>query len=339
MTADELFMSRAIFLAQKSVGYTYPNPVVGCVIVSQGQIIGEGYHHRAGGPHAEVMAVQNVTDPSALAGSTVYVTLEPCSHWGRTPPCASMLIEKNVGRVVVGSVDPNPLVAGRGLAALRDAGIRVDVGVMAAECDYINRRFFTFHRKKRPYITLKWAQSADGFMDNHYVPAAISSTETNILTHYIRRQEEAILVGRQTVVRDNPSLTVRHVAGEHPIRIILDTHARIPNDAQIFDDSAKTLIFNTRFDKTEGLAEWIILPEMSLTHILDELYRRDIQSVLVEGGAQTLQSFLSQDKWDEAVRITNQTLIFGSGTAAPQITHTPTLKHLLGKDVIELFTA
>ena len=283
MTEDEKYMRRCIQLAKNGQQNAKPNPMVGAVIVSRdGRIIGEGYHVRCGEGHAEVNAFASVNadDEQLLPEATIYVSLEPCSHYGKTPPCADLIIKKGVKRVVVGCIDPFAEVQGRGIQKLRDAGITVEVGVLEAECQALNRRFFTFHREQRPYIILKWAQTANGFIDDHFKPTQISSPFTKMLSHKLRAEEDAILVGRVTEERDRPQLNVREWAGQDPKRLVID-HAHPLN--------------------------------------MESLYAHHIQSLIVEGGAETLRSFLVQNLWDEIRVETNTKMTVGDGTRAPQI--------------------
>ena len=283
MLEDEKYMRRCIQLAKNGQQNAKPNPVVGAVIVSRdGRIIGEGYHVRCGEGHAEVNAFASVSadDEQLLPEATIYVSLEPCSHYGKTPPCADLIIKKGVKRVVVGCIDPFAEVQGRGIQKLRDAGITVEVGVLEAECQALNRRFFTFHREQRPYIILKWAQTANGFIDDHFKPTQISSPFTKMLSHKLRAEEDAILVGRVTEERDRPQLNVREWVGQDPKRLVID-HAHPLN--------------------------------------MESLYAHHIQSLIVEGGAETLRSFLVQNLWDEIRVETNTKMTVGDGTRAPQI--------------------
>ena len=282
MIDDKKFMQRCIQLAKNGQLNAKPNPMVGAVIVHNGRIIGEGYHVRCGLAHAEVNAFASVRaeDEALLPESTIYVSLEPCSHYGKTPPCADLIIEKGVRRVVVGCIDEFAEVQGRGIQKLRDAGIEVEVGVLEAECKALNRRFFTFHRVKRPYIILKWAQTANGFIDDHHQPVQISSDFTKMLSHKLRAEEDAILVGRVTDEREHPQLNVREWYGPDPKRMVID-RAHPLN--------------------------------------LESLHAQNIQSLIVEGGAETLRSFLVQGLWDEIRVETNTTMTVSDGTRAPQI--------------------
>lgn len=282
MTTDEIYMQRCLQLARNGRANARPNPMVGAVIVADNRIIGEGYHVRCGQGHAEVNAFAAVRpeDEALLTQSTIYVSLEPCSHYGKTPPCADLIIKKGVRRVVVGCIDDFAEVQGRGIKKLRDAGIEVTVGVLEAECRALNRRFFTFHRQHRPYIILKWAQTANGFIDDRGHALAISSPFTRMLAHKLRAEEDAILVGRITDEREHPQLTVRHWHGDNPHRLVLD-HQHPLN--------------------------------------IESLYHHNIQSLIVEGGAKTLQSFLNQGLWDELRVETNLSLTVSDGTRAPQL--------------------
>ena len=281
-TEDEKYMRRCIQLAKNGQQNAKPNPMVGAVIVADGRIIGEGYHVRCGEGHAEVNAFASVRpeDEHLLPQSTIYVSLEPCSHYGKTPPCADLIIKKGVRRVVVGCIDEFAEVQGRGIRKLQEAGIEVEVGVLEAECQALNRRFFTYHREQRPYIILKWAQTANGFIDDQFQPTQISSSFTKMLSHKLRAEEDAILVGRVTDDRDHPQLTVREWSGSDPKRLVID-HAHPLN--------------------------------------LESLHAHHIQSLIVEGGAQTLRSFLVQNLWDEIRVETNTSMTVSGGTRAPQI--------------------
>ena len=316
-------MQRCIDLAQKGLGYTYPNPMVGSVVVHQGEIIGEGWHKKAGEPHAEVNAIASVKDKSLLENSTIYVSLEPCNHFGKTPPCSQLIVKHNIPKVVVGCVDPFDQVSGAGLATLRSAGIDVISGVLEKECIALNKRFFCFHQKKRPYVILKWAQSQDGFLAPYkaertkQAPVFLSTKEEQILVHQWRTEEQSIAVGAQTVVDDNPQLTTRWVKGKQPIRLVLDPKGRLDKHYSVFDTTAKThhLTLNT----IQGeLAQY-------LPSVLDYLYQNNIQSVLVEGGRKTLDHFIHAKLWDEA-RIFATDKKLGEGITAPQLTQLHSLK-------------
>ncbi|MFH7017822.1 bifunctional diaminohydroxyphosphoribosylaminopyrimidine deaminase/5-amino-6-(5-phosphoribosylamino)uracil reductase RibD [Flavobacterium sp. FlaQc-47] len=327
MNIHEKYIKRCIELAQNGFGTTYPNPMVGSVIVYQNQIIGEGWHKKAGQPHAEVNAIRSVKDKSLLKNATIYVSLEPCSHFGKTPPCCDLIIEHKIPNVVVGTVDPNEKVAGNGIKKLIAAGANVLVGVLEQECNELNKRFFTFHQQRRPYIILKWAESQDGFLapekeiNQDRKPVWITNQYSRQLVHKWRSEEQAILVGTQTVIDDNPKLNTRDWLGNNPVRVVLDQNNRISKESFIFDDSVKTILFtkseislqteNTNF-------EVIDFNQNIIPQILAVLYQNQIQSIIIEGGLKTLQSFIDENIWDEA-RIFIGKATFGKGTKAPDI--------------------
>ncbi|MBO4778078.1 MAG: bifunctional diaminohydroxyphosphoribosylaminopyrimidine deaminase/5-amino-6-(5-phosphoribosylamino)uracil reductase RibD [Bacteroidales bacterium] len=324
MTDDEKYMQRCIALAHQAFGNTYPNPMVGCVIVHDGQIIGEGFHHKAGEPHAEVNAIRSVTDQSLLAESTLYVCLEPCAHFGKTPPCADLIVSKHIKRVVVGCVDSFSKVSGKGIEKIRNAGIDVTINVLEKESRFLNRRFFTYHEKKRPYIILKWAQTADGFIDkvasekNSPKGVRITDEVCQKLVHQWRAEEQAILVGTTTAVNDNPSLTTRLVAGKNPLRVVWDVHNKIPEYNNLKDKSTPTVIFTADSKESCENREYKTIINNLLSDTLEYLYEKGIQSVIVEGGTKTLQTFLDADMWDEA-RIFTTKECFTNGVSAPKI--------------------
>lgn len=319
LSPDELFMQRALDLAQLSRGSVSPNPMVGCVIVHNNTIIGEGRHEKFGEAHAEVNAVTSVIDQSLLKESTVYVNLEPCSHFGKTPPCADMLVKHQVKKVVIANLDPNPLVSGQGIEKLKAAGIEVVTGVLEAKGRELNKRFFTFMEKKRPYIILKWAETADGFIARENFDSKwISNEQSRKLVHKWRSEEDSILVGTATAQYDNPSLTVRDWVGRNPVRIVIDRHARLPKTLNVFDGSQQTLCYTTSKEGSENNLIFIKLPENQFQkELLSDLYSRKIQSVIIEGGATTLQQFINAGLWDEA-RVFTSDQEFGSGISAPQ---------------------
>ncbi len=318
MTSDELFMQRALDLAVLGTGSVSPNPRVGCVVVHEGKIIGEGWHRQYGGPHAEVNAIQSVSDASLLPFSTLYVNLEPCSHFGKTPPCADLLIEKKVKKVVVANLDSNPLVAGSGIKKMRAAGIEVITGVLEKRGRELNKRFFTFVEKQRPYIILKWAQTSDGFMAHeNYESKWITGELARQQVHQWRSEEDAVLVGTRTAAHDNPQLTVRDWSGRNPTRVVLDRFLRLSEKLHLFDRSQPTLCYNVLKHEEHSNLKLIRIDENDfLPQLLRDLYQRKIQSVIVEGGAQTLCHFINGGVWDEA-RIFISPRSFIKGIAAP----------------------
>lgn len=320
---EEIYMRRCIQLAQNARCNAAPNPMVGAVIVCDGKIIGEGYHVRCGEAHAEVNAIRSVKDASLLKRSTIYVSLEPCSHYGKTPPCADLIIEKQIPRIVIGCSDPFAKVAGRGIRKLRDAGREVIVGVLEAECRQLIRRFITFHTQQRPYITLKWAESADRYMDisrEGGTPVILSTPLTSMLVHKKRAEHSAILVGTRTAELDNPSLTVRHWYGRSPVRIVLDREQRLSPDLHLFDGSVPTLVFTEKAH--ESLPNTVFLPidygQDILPQIMTTLHARGLQSLLVEGGSTLLQSFINAGLWDE-IYVEESPVLLHSGVKSPEI--------------------
>ncbi len=308
-------MRRCIQIAKNGLGTTRPNPMVGAVIVHKDRIIGEGFTSAYGGSHAEVNAVQSVTETHLLAHATLYVTLEPCSHFGKTPPCSDMIIHHKIPNVVIGTIDTHSKVAGRGIEKLTKAGCNVTVGVLEMECKKHHRRFFTFHNKKRPYIILKWAATKDGFIAptaaNERAPVWISNPQSRQLVHKWRAEEHAILVGNNTVLQDNPKLTTRDWAGQHPIRIVIDLSNKIPDDAAILQPDAKTIVFTATQKESSSLLiyETIDTNADVITTICNTLHKHNIQSILIEGGTRTLQSFIDVNMWDEARVFTSNSLL------------------------------
>ncbi len=345
MNIQEKYISRCIELAKNGLGTTYPNPLVGSVIVHNGKIIGEGWHKKSGEPHAEVNAVNSVKDKSLLKESTIYVSLEPCSHFGKTPPCCDLIIENKIPNVIIGTVDPNIKVAGNGIKKLIDAGTNVTFGILETECNELNKRFFTFHKKKRPYVILKWAESQDGYIapleilrkalnDNEQKPVWITNEFSRQLVHKWRSEEQAILVGTNTVINDNPKLDVRDWTGNNPIRIVLDPNNRIPKDYTIFDNQIKTIIISNAILSTNQenvIFEVIDFEQNPAQQILHVLYKHQIQSVIIEGGRQTLQTFIDEKIWDEA-RIFKGNNCFGNGIKAPTIALKNTKKKSVNND-------
>jgi diaminohydroxyphosphoribosylaminopyrimidine deaminase/5-amino-6-(5-phosphoribosylamino)uracil reductase len=327
---DELYMQRAIALAQLAGGYQQPNPKVGSVIVYQDKIIGEGYHQQYGQAHAEVNAVASVKDKSLLTQSTIYVTLEPCHHYGKTPPCVDLILQHKIPRVVIGSEDPFPQVAGQSIQKLRNAGVEVVIGVLKKEIEWLNRRFFTTVRKNRPYIILKYAVSADGFIGREGEEIKISNAFSQRLVHRWRAEEAAIMVGTNTALTDDPQLGNRLYPGPAPHRIVLDRKGRLPKDLQLFDQSLPTLVLTEEPKADQPNLEYLQLPFQSqdfLPSLLAALQGRKIQSVLIEGGAALLQSFLDAGLWDE-LRVLEANQKLGEGLAAPVLP-----KHYLYKQL------
>lgn len=335
-------MRRCLFLAQKGLGTVAPNPMVGAVIVVDNQIIGEGYTSPFGGPHAEVNAIEQVKDASLLQRATLYVSLEPCAHFGKTPPCSHLITRMKIPKVVIGTTDSFSKVNGLGIQHLQENGIEVITGILEKECRELNKRFFTFHEKKRPYIILKWAESKDGFMDRDRLSDEkgvywITAPETQVLVHLWRSQEMGILVGKNTIENDNPRLDVRRAHGKNPTRIVLAPNADL--DLQKWESAFEipTFVFTTKRSEKIGNLEFIALPEYSLTNVLNELHARDIQSILVEGGSYTLEQFIQNNLWDEA-RILTGDIQFKSGISAPDRKGFSLLKsEAIGKDTYHLF--
>ncbi|UPS90629.1 bifunctional diaminohydroxyphosphoribosylaminopyrimidine deaminase/5-amino-6-(5-phosphoribosylamino)uracil reductase RibD [Bizionia sp. M204] len=311
MKIHEKYINRCIEIAKNGLGTTAPNPMVGSVIVYKNQIIGEGYTSPFGGPHAEVNAIQSVTDKTLLKEATLYVTLEPCSHFGKTPPCSDLIIKNQIPNVVIGTTDTHSKVAGNGIKKLIEAGCHVTVGILEDSCKEHHKRFFTFHNKKRPYIILKWAETADGFIApktrNEQKPVWITNEFSRQLVHKWRTEEQAILIGTNTALADNPSLTVRDWTGKNPIRFVMDKQQKLSNNLTVFNNEAETIrITESDVDFNKPLA----------LQIGEFLHKKNIQSVIIEGGARTLQTFIDENLWDEARIFTGKTT-FTEGTKAP----------------------
>jgi diaminohydroxyphosphoribosylaminopyrimidine deaminase / 5-amino-6-(5-phosphoribosylamino)uracil reductase len=319
-------MKRCIDLARLGCGSTAPNPMVGSVIVYGDRIVGEGYHRKAGSAHAEVNAIGSVKDRDVLAKSILYVNLEPCTHTGKTPPCSDLIINCRIPSVVIGTSDPHEVVSGKGITCLRQAGIAVTTGICRDSCIDLNKRFFTYHLLKRPYIILKWAQSSDGFIDvireksNPARPNWISNDLSRMLVHKWRTEEQAIMVGTHTALLDNPRLNAREWPGNNPLRIVLDRTLRLPANLHLFDQQIDTLILNEIRDETVGLCRYMKIPftRNLLPSVMNLLHEQGIQSMIVEGGKKLLESFIASGLWDEARIFTGQRP-FGSGIKAPEI--------------------
>jgi diaminohydroxyphosphoribosylaminopyrimidine deaminase/5-amino-6-(5-phosphoribosylamino)uracil reductase len=325
---DDKYHQRCLELAQKGLGLVAPNPLVGALLVSGDKIIGEGYHAIFGGPHAEVNAINSVIDKSLLKSATLYVNLEPCAHFGKTPPCADLIIENKIPRVVIGQKDPYVEVAGKGIDRLKSAGIDVEVGFLENECKFLNRRFLTFHEKNRPYVILKWAETSDGFIDDERKPglsrpAWIAGELARPLVHKWRSEEQAILIGTNTALLDNPMLNVRDWSGKNPIRMIIDRTLRLPKNLNLFDKSQATVIFTEKSHENETNLEYY---KIDFNRIIDEIFRfcysRKIQSIIIEGGAQLLNTFIQSGNWDEA-RVFKSNIYFGKGVKAPLFSGIP----------------
>jgi diaminohydroxyphosphoribosylaminopyrimidine deaminase / 5-amino-6-(5-phosphoribosylamino)uracil reductase len=339
MTPHEVYMHRCLELAQLGAGNVAPNPMVGAVLVCNEKIIGEGYHEQYGKAHAEPNCIASVRDEDKhlIDQSTLYVSLEPCAHFGKTPPCADLIIERKIPKVVVGCRDPFVEVNGKGIEKLKDAGIEVEVGILEEECKELNKRFFTFHTQHRPFVILKWAQTLDNKIAGPHLTSPnaaarllITKEHTNRIVHKWRSEEMAIAVGTNTALFDDPELTTRLSPGKNPIRIVVDMDLRLPKTLKLFDSKTPTIVFNTKehslplekisIDELRriGTAYYQVTEDVSLIdQMMNALYRMNIQSVLVEGGAYLLQSFIDEEMWEEARVITNEQLSIGAGMPAP----------------------
>ena len=332
---DKKYMQVCIDLALKGFPLAFPNPMVGCVIVHNDSIIGQGYHQQCGSHHAEVNAIASVENKELLEQSTLYVSLEPCAHFGRTPPCVDLIVKSKIPRVVIGNLDTFSEVNGKGIQRLKEAGIEVVTRVLEKECRAINKRFFTFHEKKRPYVILKWAQTTDGYIAplNQKEPLWISSPESKTLVHLWRSQEQAILVGRKTAELDNPLLTTREVKGKNPIRIVLDRKLSLNKDLLIFNDDAPTLVVNDKLSSENDLK---VDFDNLAPSLLKELHSRNIQSIIIEGGAQTLNTFIEAKVWDEA-RVFTSKKTLGKGIQSPLIQSVINQSELIGDDKLTYY--
>lgn len=343
MKVQEKYIKRCIELAENGLGTTYPNPLVGCVIVYENTIIGEGWHKKSGEAHAEVIAIESVKNKELLASSTLYVSLEPCSHFGKTPPCADLILKYKIPNVVIGTIDPNSKVAGKGIQKLKDSGVNVTVGILEKECNELNKRFFTFHKKNRPYIILKWAESSDGFISpknkSEQKPVWISNDYSRQLVHKWRSEEQAILVGTQTIMDDNPSLTVREWVGKNPIRVVIDKENSIDSSSNVLDNQAKTIVFsNKEVTSNSDTIQYIKInfDKNSTQVIVEKLYENNIQSIIIEGGRKTIQSFIDANLWDEA-RVFIGEIKLLEGTKAPEINRAINSKSGLKNDTLIIY--
>jgi len=331
-------MKRVLELALLGKGHVSPNPLVGCIIVHNNAIIAESWHKKYGEAHAEVNAIESVHDQSLLKECTVYVNLEPCSHFGKTPPCADLLIKHQVKKVVVSNLDPNPLVAGEGAKKLRAAGIEVITGILEKEGRKLNKRFFTFMEKQRPYIILKWAETSDGFIAReNYDSKWISTEYSRQLVHKWRTEEDAVLAGTKTVFHDNPELNVRDWTGRNPVRIVLDRFLRLSDKLHVFDRSQKTLCYNVLKHEEHANLSLIRLDEDNfITNLVANLVKQKIQSVMVEGGATTLQLFIDAGLWDEA-KVFVSDKGFGKGILAPRLHGNLIAQESVFNDTLRIF--
>ncbi|MBD0823122.1 bifunctional diaminohydroxyphosphoribosylaminopyrimidine deaminase/5-amino-6-(5-phosphoribosylamino)uracil reductase RibD [Aestuariibaculum marinum] len=332
MKTHEFYIKRCIEIAKNGLGATRPNPMVGSVIVHNNKIIGEGFTSSYGGNHAEVNAINSVKHKNLLKEATIYVTLEPCSHYGKTPPCSDLIIKHQIPNVVIGCLDDNILVAGKGIEKLKNAGCQVTVGVLEDECKTHHKRFFTFHNKKRPYIILKWAETGDGFIapetKDKQKPVWITNTFSRQLVHKWRAEEQAILVGTNTVLQDNPSLTTRNWTGKHPIRVVLDAKNKLSKDLAVFNNEARTISI-TKSD--------IYFSEQVAQQICELLYQENITSIIIEGGEKTLQTFIDENLWDEA-RIFTGNATFKNGTKAPEFSGRLISEKQIINDTLKVYT-
>ena len=340
---ESKFMNKCIALAKQGLGNTYPNPLVGSVVVYKGEVIGSGWHQKSGEAHAEVHSIRHVSDRSMLADSTLYVNLEPCSHYGKTPPCTDLIIQSGIRHVVIGMKDPFEKVNGRGIKKLRDAGVRVDVGIEAAACRELNKRFITTIEKQRPYIILKWAETLDRFLapktKTTNDPVWISNLLSRTLAHQWRAEEQSILIGKQTALDDNPALTTRLHKGPSPIRLLIDPKEEVDRKAKVFNPDQKVIVFTANKSRTEAHIEYVAIDFSAngLQQILSTLFQKGIQSMLVEGGSITLQHFIDSGLWDEARVITGREK-FVEGITAPNITSfsaKPNTTKILERNVIK----
>lgn len=330
-------MRRCLELARKGIGNVSPNPMVGSVVVHNNRIVGEGYHQQYGKAHAEVNAINSVKDKSILPQAILYVNLEPCSHYGKTPPCADLIINNNIKQVVIGAIDTHSKVAGKGIEKLRNAGIQVITSVLENECRNLNKRFYCFHEKKRPYVSLKWAQTSNGFIspksDYNHFPFWITNNKTKILTHTWRAQEDAILVGRKTADLDNPSLDCRAVKGNNPTRILIDPQLKSTYKENTLNKVSKLLILNNLTTKEEFYSTAILVDNLNPKDILEYLFEQNITSVIIEGGTHTLQQFINANLWDEANVLIGKNQL-KNGIKAPALSDTSVTKSSFGVDQI-----
>jgi len=338
LETSEKYIKRCFELAQNGMGQVAPNPLVGAVIVYNDKIIGEGYHRKYGEPHAEVNAIDSVLDKSLLKDATLYVNLEPCCHEGKTPACTDLILKSNIPRVCIAALDPNPIVAGNGLRILEESGLSVEVGILENDALGLNRRFYTFYQKKRPYVILKWAQSKDGFIGKINKKIQISNVQSQYLSHVWRSEEAAIMVGTQTAKVDNPQLDVRLIMGNNPIRIVLDRTLKLHYNLNLFDQTTPTIVFTEKSKKSIKNIEYINIDFSKdvILEMINILYEKNIQSIIVEGGTLLLNSFIRSNLWDEArVFIAENNL--GSGIIAPKIKNVLFAEEQIGDDKLTVY--
>jgi diaminohydroxyphosphoribosylaminopyrimidine deaminase/5-amino-6-(5-phosphoribosylamino)uracil reductase len=339
MTFDETIMHRCLELAKMALGQTIPNPMVGSVLVFENKIIGEGYHQRAGEAHAEVNAINSVENKSLIPLSTLYVSLEPCSHYGKTPPCCERIVQEGIKKVIVGTLDTTTKVNGKGISYLQQNNVEVLTPMLNDACRFSNRRFFTYHEKHRPYIILKWAESADGFIapENAQQQYSISNTFSKTLSHKWRTEEQAILVGTKTAIIDNPQLNSRLWEGNAPIRVVIDKNLAIPTSHHLFDGSVKTILINQKKEISENNIDYIKInfQENPATQILNVLYQLNIQSVIIEGGTKTLQLFIQNNLWDEGRVFTGKKQLI-RGIKAPEFSISPSEITTIADDTLKI---
>lgn len=338
----EMYMQRCLELASQGIQDAAPNPMVGSVIVHDGKIIGEGYHMKYGEPHAEVNAINSVEEKSLLKESTLYVNLEPCAHYGKTPPCSLLIIEHKIPKVFIGCVDTFSEVSGKGIEMMKDAGVKVITGILEDESRYLNRRFFTFHEKKRPFIWLKWAETLDGFIDRERSASEPASWITDevcrMMVHKMRTEESAIMVGTETAFKDNPSLNVREWAGKNPTRIVLDKNLRLPPSHHLFDETQPTLVYTSKTKEKQHNIEFIAIDftQNIIEQLLADLHQRNLLSVIVEGGSQLLQSFIDANLWDEAWKFVGPST-FGKGIKGPIFSRNPLESNKVGNSQLFVY--
>ena len=344
MDSDKKYMARCLEIARAGAGFVAPNPLVGCVIVHDDRIIGEGFHHKFGGAHAEVLAIESVRNKDLLSNSTLYVNLVPCSHYGKTPPCANLIVNSKIPRVVIGQKDPNPKVNGNGIRFLEDAGLTVTFGVLEEDAKQINVRFNTFIEKKRPFVILKWAKTLDGFIDidrngpNRGADNWITNARLKMLVHKWRTEEDAILIGTNTALNDNPQLNVREWVGRNPLRLVIDEFGQLPESLNVFDGTQNTIAYTGNPKTFNSNVEYCTL-DFNLNiipQILNDLYTRSIQSVIVEGGKELLEGFIESGLWDEA-RILTGRKVFGSGLLGPNIEGIEISNDILDSNYLKVF--